>query len=463
MAKRIGAVLAIVLVAALVLFVLMRGDPRREKESGGTSSPEPQSAAPALNQQRQVIAQDGEADPGNGADLIPIEMLDRALDTATAHIEVPKGIRSREIPEDNGLHWFLLAAELMPQVPWDVVNDILEKGWRDDADILNLLERCQPAFEAIRKGIATGNVGFPPCGLEEPVPYLSKWRTLARLMTAEALMYGSRGNYDAALDELADVFDFGAESSRDGFLMTYFVGITAIQRISARPLCDMLRSPGVSAEQCRAIINRLQATEARVPRIADAVRAEADMFEYSLQQFPSPEELHALLVLYTQYDGAGTKFAKSVTPQQCAEWYSQMPKAIRGAAPLLETPVYQFKKGELRQFVSANPISERMLDVYYRVPEAEARGKTLRSGPLLVAAIETYRHENGAYPQSLDALAPSVLPELPNDPFTGSPFHYQPQGNRYRLYSAGVNMRDDGGRAKPWDAKEDDYVIVDGQ
>lgn len=462
MAKRIGAVLAIVLVAALVLFVLMRGDWRREKESGGTSSPKTKSAAPAPNQERQVIAQDGEADLGNGTDPLPVEMLDRALETATANIEVPKGIRSHEIPEDNGLHWFLLAAELMPQAPWDVVNDILEKGWRDDADILNLLERCQPAFEAIRKGIATGNVGFPPCGLEEPVPYLSKWRTLARLMTAEALMYGSRGNYDAALDEIADVFDFGAESSRDGFLMTYLVG-NAIQDTGTRPLCDILQSPALSAEQCRIIMNRLQTTEARASRIADAVMAEADLFDYSLQQYPSPEELHALLVLYTQYDGAGTKFAKSVTPQQCAEWYSQMPKAIRGAAPLLETPVYQFKKGELQQFVNANPISERMLDVYYRAPEAEARGKTLRSGPLLVAAIEAYRHENGAYPQSLDALAPSVLEELPNDPFTGSPFRYQRQGKQYRLYSAGTNMRDDGGRSKPWDTKQDDYVIVSGE
>ncbi|MCX5768709.1 MAG: hypothetical protein NTZ09_00335 [Candidatus Hydrogenedentes bacterium] len=462
MARRIGLALGIILVAGIVLFVLMRGDLLRNDEAGRVSPREPQGASPMPSPEQRVPTQKGEAIMGDGAGVVPVEALDRALETATANIEVPKGIRSHQIPEDNGLHWFLLAAELMPQVPWDVVNDILEKGWRDDADILNLLERCQPAFETIRKGIATGNVGFPPCGLEEPVPYLSKWRTLARLMTAESLMYGSRGNYDAALDELADVFDFAAESSRDGFLMTYLVG-NAIQDTGTRPLCDMLQSPALSAEQCRAIINRLQATEARASRIADAVMAEADLFDYSLQQFPSPEELHALLVLYTQYDGAGTKFAKSVTPQQCAEWYSQMPKAIRGAAPLLETPVYQFKKGELRQFVSANPISERMLDVYYRAPEAEARGKTLRSGPLLVAAIEAYRHENGAYPQSLDALAPSVLEELPNDPFTGSPFRYQRQGTRYRLYSAGVNMRDDGGRGKPWDATQDDYVIVGGQ
>jgi hypothetical protein len=462
MSKRIGLVLSTIVVAGIVLLVLMRGGTPRSDETDAPGAREPQGEAQAPNQQRHVIAQDGEAITGDAAGVVPVEALDRALESATANVEVPAGIRSHEIPEENGLHWFLLAAELMPQVSWDVVNDILEKGWRDDADILNLLERCQPAFEAIRKGIATGNVDFPPCGLGEPLPYLAKWRTLARLMTAEALMHSSRGNYDAALDEIADVFDFGGESSRDGPLDMYLTGYH-IQGIGARPLCDMFQAPGVSAEQCRIIMNRLQATEARVARIADAVMAEADGFDYYLQQAPSPEELHAMLLLQTQYDGPGTKFAKSLTPQQCPEWYSQIPKAIRGAAPLFDTPVYQFKKGELHPFVSANPISERILEVYYKVPEVEARGKALRSGPLLVAAIEAYHHENGSYPDSLDALAPSLLSGLPNDPFTGSPFHYQRQGNRFRLYSAGTNMRDDGGRGKLWDFSQDDYIIVGGR
>ena len=464
MAKRIGLALGIMLVAGIVLFVLMRGDLLRNNEAGGTTAREPQAdaqaPAPGLNQQRQVPAQEGEADGGGSKEAVPVEMLDGALDSATANIEVPKGIRSHQIPQDNGLHWFLLAAELMPQVPWDVVNDILEKGWRDNADILNLLDRCQPAFEAIHKGIEVGNVSFPPAGLDEPCPYASDWRTLARLMVAEALMQGSRGNYAAALDELADVYDFGAESGR-GPLIMHMVGCT-MQHYGAKPLCDMLRSPGVSAEQCRAIIKRIEAADARQPRIAEGILADADMYEHSLQS-SSPEELHALLLMQTQYDGDWTKFAKSTTAEQCKKWYSQMPAAIRAAAPLFEAPVYEFKKDALQWFVSTNPLTERFIADYYKMPEMEARGKALRSGPMLVAAIEAYRHENGSYPDLLDSLAPSVLEELPNDPFTGSPFHYQRQGNRYRLYSAGVNMREDGGRAKPWDAKEDDYVIVDRQ
>jgi type II secretory pathway pseudopilin PulG len=102
------------------------------------------------------------------------------------------------------------------------------------------------------------------------------------------------------------------------------------------------------------------------------------------------------------------------------------------------------------------------MEPYPRLVEADARAKTIRAGVTVVAAIETYRRENGAYPQSLDDLAPSVLTQLPADPFTGQPFHYTRKLDSYQLYSAGTNMRDDGGRGDPWIFKHDDYVIANG-
>jgi hypothetical protein len=70
-------------------------------------------------------------------------------------------------------------------------------------------------------------------------------------------------------------------------------------------------------------------------------------------------------------------------------------------------------------------------------------------------ALAAYRVEHGrtAFPQSLDALVPAMLPKAPVDPFVEKPLVYRPTagGAGYVLYSVGPNMTDDGGagRADP--------------
>ncbi|MCX5768710.1 MAG: hypothetical protein NTZ09_00340 [Candidatus Hydrogenedentes bacterium] len=470
MAKRIAVALAIVLIVGVGLFVWMRGDLLRNDETGGMIGQEPQAvtqaAAPGQNQQRQVPAQEGEADGGKGAESIPLEMLDGALESATAQIEVPEGIQSSQIPEDNGLHWFLIAVEQMPKLDdWydEVRDDYIDNGWRDDARMIEILDRCQASFEAIRKGIEVGNVDFPPAGLDEPLPYLAKWRELTRLMTIQGMMYSSRGDYDAALDQLTAVVDFGSESSRGGFLITHLVG-NAMQGIGARQLCKVLQAPGLSAEQCRAVAAHLDALEPKVPRMADAIRAEADSLEVWFQRrSSSPDFYNDFLEIFVPAAGeSGKAFAESATPEQCRELYEQMVVATRQAAPLFEAPVYEFDDAAFQALIAGNILSERIMEAYLRMPKAEALSRVVRTGTSLVAAIEAYRHEEGAYPQTLQSLVPSVLPELPSDPFTGQPFRYARQSGAYRLYSAGINMRDDGGTGKGWDTRQDDYILVGG-
>jgi hypothetical protein len=416
-----------------------------------------------LNQQRHVPAQEGEAGQGSGAEAVPAAMLDGALESATAQIEVPEGIQSSQFPEDNGLHWFLIAVEQMPKLDdWynEVRDDYLENGWRDDARMLDQLERCQASFDAIRKGIKVGNVAYPypPAGFDEPLPYLAKWRELARLMTLQAMMYDNRGNCDAALDQFAAVLDFGAESTRNGFIINHLVG-NAMQAIGARQLCKVLQAPGLSAEQCRAVAARLDALDQKAPRIAGAIRFEADMLDTWAQRHSSSSSFRDELAA-TFGPAAGEEFAENATPEQRREWYGQLVASIHQAASLFDAPIYSFDTAALQKLTAGSVVKKQIMDIYRRIPEAETRAKMLRNGTRLVAAIEAYRRENGGYPQSLDAIDPSILPEMPKDPFTGSSFNYTRQPGGYRLYSAGIDMRDDGGNGNTWDFKQDDYIIV---
>ena len=80
------------------------------------------------------------------------------------------------------------------------------------------------------------------------------------------------------------------------------------------------------------------------------------------------------------------------------------------------------------------------------IPEQEAVTRAEIRGTMLVAALEVYALENGAYPDSLDGLvALGYVTVLPEDPFSGQSFGYAPSGSGYVLWSAGPDMQDDGG------------------
>jgi hypothetical protein len=61
-------------------------------------------------------------------------------------------------------------------------------------------------------------------------------------------------------------------------------------------------------------------------------------------------------------------------------------------------------------------------------------------------AIERFRlaHAN-ATPDTLAALVPQFLPEVPMDPFDGKPIRYRRTESGYILHSTGMDRRDDGG------------------
>jgi hypothetical protein len=61
-------------------------------------------------------------------------------------------------------------------------------------------------------------------------------------------------------------------------------------------------------------------------------------------------------------------------------------------------------------------------------------------------ALERYRLARGEFPESLAALAPQFIGEIPHDILNGQPLHYRrTQDGQFVLYSVGMNETDDGG------------------
>lgn len=63
----------------------------------------------------------------------------------------------------------------------------------------------------------------------------------------------------------------------------------------------------------------------------------------------------------------------------------------------------------------------------------------------LACALERYRMANGSYPETLGALIPQYIGDLPTDVCNGQPLIYRREKDGFVLYSVGWNERDDGG------------------
>lgn len=78
-----------------------------------------------------------------------------------------------------------------------------------------------------------------------------------------------------------------------------------------------------------------------------------------------------------------------------------------------------------------------------------ARWQTLGDATLLACAAERYRLATGAWPASLDELAPKYAPFIPRDVINGSPFHYQIiTPDTLRIYTFGWDEIDNQGQTE---------------
>jgi hypothetical protein len=92
------------------------------------------------------------------------------------------------------------------------------------------------------------------------------------------------------------------------------------------------------------------------------------------------------------------------------------------------------------------------------------RVQTLINEGQIACALERYRLARGQFPETLDALVPGLIQQLPRDIINGAPLKYhRADDGGFLLYSVGWNETDDGGKdvcdtSKPESLKEGDWA-----
>ncbi|HXT13641.1 MAG TPA: hypothetical protein VN873_18970 [Candidatus Angelobacter sp.] len=93
-----------------------------------------------------------------------------------------------------------------------------------------------------------------------------------------------------------------------------------------------------------------------------------------------------------------------------------------------------------------NVLGRMLMPAFSQASLHFARGQTLVDEARVACALDRYRLAHSEIPDSLTALVPRFLTQVPNDLFDGQPLRYKKTGpDAYFLYSIGWNQKDDGG------------------
>ncbi|HIJ65453.1 MAG TPA: sigma-70 family RNA polymerase sigma factor [Candidatus Hydrogenedentes bacterium] len=367
---------------------------------------------------------------------------------------------SADIPPDNGAHYFLLAAELARDIDIGSVNAVLDESrperWWEDPGLLSTIEQLQEAFGAIRKGLEVGNAEMPlPQGFEQPMPHLVTFRNLAKAMAVEAEMYAATGDYPAAFDNCVSLLGFANESARGGVLMSGMVGVS-MKGIATRALRDILG--GAMAEDYRFLSEELALLESQAYPMQEAMYNEAEVFFTGWLE--TQQDLASALATVGDWSEEAIAAVNSMTDAELEAALEQVGQDYyQGVVDYLALPYHQAVELDISDIAGQSALAELLFPSVNALSRAEAQSNAYLRGTRLVVAIDWHAAERGAYPESLDALAPDYVASLPEDPFTGGSFHYAPSEAGYLLYSAGADMQYNGGANDNWREDGGDMII----
>ncbi len=383
-----------------------------------------------------------------------------------------KSIDSSTVPEDNAMHHFLLASELfsdleMSDEDWEAFYQKLYSGASLTDAERAMYERAQAAFELVRQGIAMGNAAMP-VGADGPMtelPFLTHWRQIARVLNIESGEMLEYGDYAGALDNYTTMLAFGADIGRGGPVISSLVGI-AIANIGGESLVDAMLGGGLTASEYRNVIATVQEVQARTTLAWEALDNERLMIDAWYDA--GGQNASVIRTLLDQIDEPeGTedfvRVAKlqAMTDQELAAHFLDSRDELVRLTAYASLPYYELAPIKEAIESDGDVLSQIMAPSTFGIARAFARLDVQTQGIAAVAALELYRTETGAYPADLDALAPNYLPRVPIDAFTGNALIYRPQADGYRLYSAGEDMIDHGGRlhSPGGTAKGGDFLI----
>ena len=332
-------------------------------------------------------------------------------------------------------------------------------------DVVNastvFLDDNRPYLEELRRGLAIETCHFGHDLTRPDTVHMSEIRTLglaAHVLHIDGRLLAENGDLPGASARVLEILET-ADRTRDGPTLVHHMLCTA----KVNDGLDLLKAilcRGPVPEDAAAEISR---------RLADA---EAWI---TLDRLVVPE-LCGNQHLFLHSDSFRSSVCASSGPFGAGwpDWDEVRNRATWGAytsSGMRESDYLQSLR-YFRELLEAAPLPEsrrlaRVRDIQDRLDASGFRRRYFRNTELSLGrdvhmayehralcrcaraalAVDRYHKQHGALPDSLDAVVPEYLEQVPIDPFAGGPVRYVRRENGFVVYSVGENGTDDGGFA----------------
>ncbi len=318
-------------------------------------------------------------------------------------------------------------------------NIIAEKGVNEENinTVKKLLDKNASVLQSVDRGFEKNSfqayMDYKK-GWASRVPNFLKLRTLGYFLAIAGDYELSQGNEQQAAVRYMQCMKLGQGMGNNGSLIFGMIG-TAIERIGMKPLKALLSRENVGADTCEYIAGEMEKLDKKHFTITDLLDSEVIYVEYSFNQMMKGEFDDEFM------DCKITPEIVSKEREVYRKWYLEAREAVKGNYGECVKKIAALKE------LPKNTIAEKLVPSISKAYNQYMRNRAEYGGIILLATLKGYKAEKGAYPETLSALVPGCIGEIPRDCFAADgQFIYRAESGKVLFYSVGPDEKDDGGR-----------------
>lgn len=349
-------------------------------------------------------------DPPNDADLVLVETP--LATEGNGYLVLIESLEAMEWPEDDA---------------W--VHALPRRELPSNADILALVERNRDALALVAADAPLFQV---PTGADSDPPALTEMHHMGHLVAIDATMRMSRGGAADAFERLLQYLALVQRLKSGGEVIHYLIGSSS----QAAMLQHILRfAADIDGEELELPANRVFDSAWEREGMANTLRREYVLMTSIVDESFSQEG--GWMGRYTYQPNRTRKLYADSFATAIDGLSEDCSTAPRESAPVTISKWRYLGPNSSGRIVHNLGVPFLGKFTFSRCCEQMTIGLTR-----LALATRAYRADVGELPESLDALVPNYLAELPLD-VDGQAFRYSPSAEY--LYSVGDDRHDDGG------------------
>lgn len=336
------------------------------------------------------------------------------------------------------------------------------------ADVLFALGKYHLAIEELREAVRLPCSRFPlnydtECPAAILLPHLTALKQCSRVLQLRSIAELQIGQPEKALADVTLALQLTDKVRTEPFLITHLVRIAMLQ-IALLPVWE-----GLAAHQWSdAQLGALDAELAKLDFLADyglGMRGERGMDSGIIDYLRhAHNQLQAIADLSSDCNAnkSGIYFEVVALAFGPSGWYDQSKLRMgrfferwylrvadeqkRVFSPTAAQSADAALQAEIKHWNPCRLLEVLLLPALGNWSKKCAYAQSSVDLARLAMALERYRLAHGAFPESLDALAPKFIATVPHDVVGGQPLHYRREADgQFTLYSIGWNEKDDGG------------------